>query len=737
MRRRIALIGAWLWLCAPLTYASVYGTIRGVVHDTQHRPVGGVSVSVKARVSDWSRTAQTDSEGEFLLVGVPAGRYHVTVSRQGFGPIEQDIEVQSDSSPVLHFALKVAAPDQTVEVSAAPEWINPGSASTESIVSRDEITRTPGASRTNSLAMITDLTPGATMVHDQLHIRGGHQVSWLVDGIPVPNMNIADNVGPLFDPHDIDYLEVHRGGLAAEYGDRTYGVLNIVPRSGFERDNEAELTLGYGSGNETNDHFSLGSHTQRFAYYVGLTGNRTDFGLQPPSMQSLHDLSSSFSGFSSLLYNPDSADQFRLVGSVRQDHYQVPNTPEQQDSGIRDTQREHDAFLNVSWMRVLGPGVTLTVAPFLHLNHAAYDGGPGDTPVIANDRHDSTYAGGEASVAMVSRRHNLRAGFSSWGENEKSFLGLNSPMASGPAFRQTQSLWGDVEAFYLEDQYRATSWFTMTGGVRLTRFTGSVAETAASPRAGAALRLPGLNWVLRGFYGRYYQPPPLTTASGPLLALALGQGFGFLPLHGERDEQREVGLAIPFHGWAIDLSHYHTNARNFFDHTPLGNSNLFFPVTIAGARLRGWEAAVRSPRLFRDTHLRLAYAHQYAQGTGDVTGGLTDFSPPETGFFYLDHDQRNTVTGGFETGLPWRTWLSGNVSAGSGFLDGDGPAHLPGHSSVDLSIGRSFGERLSVSVTALNLANQRFLLDNSNTFGGTHYNFPRQVLVSLTYRFHY
>src|SRR5579871_3884157 len=46
---------------------------------------------------------------------------------------------------------------------------------------RAEIAELPGASRTNSLDFVTAYTPGAYMVHDQLHIRGGHQVSWLVD----------------------------------------------------------------------------------------------------------------------------------------------------------------------------------------------------------------------------------------------------------------------------------------------------------------------------------------------------------------------------------------------------------------------------------------------------------------------------------------------------------------------------------------------------------------------------
>ncbi len=723
--------------CASLGHASVFGTVQGVVHDPDHRPVEGVAVTLRSRTSEWSQSLVTDSEGGFRFLAVPAGRYLVAVSHPGFNSLEQMVEVQSGSAPVLHFALKIAPMNMTVQVSADPEWINTDSPSAGSIVSRKEIAQSPGADRTNSLAMITNFVPGATIVHDQLHIRGGHQVSWLIDGVTIPNTNIATNVGPQFDPHDIDYLEIKRGGYSSEYGDRTFGIFNVVPRSGFERDNEAELTLSYGSLNETNDHLSFGSHTQRFAYYVGLTGNRTDAGLQPPSSEILHDLSSSASGFTSMTYNPDGANQLRLVGSVRADHYQVPNTQEQQDSGAQDVQKERDAFVNFSWVHVLGPGTLLTVSPFYHHNRAAFVGGLEDNRVIATDDHKSDYAGGEMSLSHVTKRHNLRLGFSAWSQRERSLLSLGSDSPADSTLGQLRTDWGEVEAAYAEDQFRITPLLTLTGGLRLTHFSGNISENAASPRLGAAFRIPRLNWVARGFYGRYYQPPPLATVSGPLLDLALQEGFGYLPLYGERDEQYELGLAVPILGWAIDLSHFHTNAHNFFDHTPLGNADIFFPVTIESARIRGWEAMVRSPRLFNRADLHLVYSRQYAQGRGPITGGLTDFSPPESDLFYLDHDQRDTLAGGFETELPRKAWIAGNLAFGSGFLDGDGPAHLPSHTTFDLSFGKSFGESFSARVTALNLTDARYLLDNSNSFGGTHYNFPRQIAVTLRYRFHY
>ena len=65
------------------------------------------------------------------------------------------------------------------------------------------------------------------------------------------------------------------------------------------------------------------------------------------------------------------------------------------------------------------------------------------------------------------------------------------------------------------------------------------------------------------------------------------------------------------------------------------------------------------------------------------------------------------------------------------------PAHLPGHTSFDLSASRAISEAVTVSLTSLNLANRRYLLDNSATFGGTHYAEPRQIYVQLRYRFHF
>ena len=214
----------WKWtlpllimtLYAGAALATIFGTVQGVVHDPDHRPVAGAMVMLKSANSSWSQTTTTDENGEFRVQAVPIGEYVIAVSAKGFDVAKQKITVLSGTAPVLHFPLAIAALNQKVVVSGTTEAPNVETVTPTTMVNRAQISQTPGADRANSLQMITDFVPGAYITHDQLHIRGGHQVSWLIDGVPIPNTNIASNLGPQIDPQDIDYLEVQRGSYDAE-----------------------------------------------------------------------------------------------------------------------------------------------------------------------------------------------------------------------------------------------------------------------------------------------------------------------------------------------------------------------------------------------------------------------------------------------------------------------------------------------------------------------------------------
>jgi outer membrane receptor protein involved in Fe transport len=131
-----------------------------------------------------------------------------------------------------------------------------------------------------------------------------------------------------------------------------------------------------------------------------------------------------------------------------------------------------------------------------------------------------------------------------------------------------------------------------------------------------------------------------------------------------------------------------------------------------------------------------------AQYLGQPLGGLLEGAgEPDDGtdctkaYCYLDHDQRVTVSAGFQLLMPGKTNLSANVVYGSGVLAGDGPNHLPEHTTADAYVSKSFGERVQLGITVLNLANSRFPFDVSSSFAGSHFNNPREIYGSVRYRF--
>jgi len=743
--QRISLFIVILVLIATTALATVFGTVRGIIHDPQHRPVSDTKVVLKARISDYTQTVQSDVNGDFHFDAVPLGEYTVTVSQPNFVPQRKNITVLSGTAPILHFELLLAAQNQSITVSAEDGPAQGESITPTGVVDREEISQTPGATRANSLAMITNYVPGAYLTHDQLHVRGGHQVSWLVDGVPIPNTNIASNLGPQIDPKDIDTVEMQRGSYSADFGDRTYGVFNVAPRTGFERNNEAELVAGFGTFYQSDDQLNFGGHTNRFAYYASANGNRTGLGLQTPTSAVIHDRANGYGGFASLIYNADSQDQLRFVTSLRRDYYQIPFDPVDPNIKpgelLRDANRESDAFVTFSWVRTFSPGLVLTVSPFYHFNSADYASNPSDTPTAATQDRSSKYEGGQATLAYVKGRNNARAGIYGFGQQDTQLFGLLFNDGSGRSpLRDTENVSGGLSALYAEDQFRLTSLLTLNAGIRQTHFSGSVVENAASPRFGAAFRIPKLHWVFRGFYGHFYQAPPLITLSGPSLQqIVTNQGFAFTPLRGERDEESQFGVTIPFKTWTLDADTFRTRAKNFFDHNNLNNSDIFFPLTINGALVRGWELTLRSPRIKNRGQLYLTYSNQIALGRGVINGGLIPPGTiPSNDFFTLDHDQRNTLHFGGNINLPWQSYASTDVYYASGFSNGNPPpSHLQGHTTFDLSLGKNFGERFSVSVSAINVANRGVLLDNSFTFGGTHFLNPRELVVQLRYRFHY
>ena len=190
-----------------------------------------------------------------------------------------------------------------------------------------------------------------------------------------------------------------------------------------------------------------------------------------------------------------------------------------------------------------------------------------------------------------------------------SFGAVFNDGSGNPPFADTEHPTGGLAAFFVDDKFNPFRWLTLTAGLRPTHFSGNngFSENAISPRFGAALTIPRLNWTFRGFYGHFYQAPPLVTASGPLLNFCTESDCGFITLQGERDEEFQFGVTIPYRGWVVDADTFRTRVNNFFDHDVIGESNLFFPLTIEHALIRGMGSytSLPAPRASRSTSSRL------------------------------------------------------------------------------------------------------------------------------------
>ena len=169
---------------------------------------------------------------------------------------------------------------------------------------------------------------------------------------------------------------------------------------------------------QTNDQVNFGNHSERFAYFGSVNGNRSGYGLETPGPLVSHDRVWGLGGFGSLIWNPDPSNQLRFVTSVRRDDYQIPNDQSATNAGIRDVERERDVLSTFSWVHTFAPGLLLTTSPFVHFNRANYDGDPNDTPLSTVQHLDSTYAGAQITLSAVTQNHNARAGIYGFGQSD-------------------------------------------------------------------------------------------------------------------------------------------------------------------------------------------------------------------------------------------------------------------------------------------------------------------------------
>ncbi|HXI92871.1 MAG TPA: TonB-dependent receptor [Blastocatellia bacterium] len=775
--------------CVATAWADTRGVIGGRVTDPQNAAVSQASVALTNKIDGRRLETTTDDEGSFEFRFVNVGEYTITVASTGFSVVSVRTVVTSGQRVEINFTLKeIRVAGEEVNVTSTQEVLDPRGSSITTGFSMTDVSHLAGASE--STAGLEAHTGTAWRSQEHLHIRGAHQIGYQINGINIPDLSIFGAITPFIDPRNIKFTEVTTGGLAAEYGNRTAGIVNTLVRSGFDHGyGRGEIELSGGNLSRGSIFANFGSHrSEKFAYYVQGTALTSGRGFNPPpdsitpldlnkngradvldepGSQSRHNYRRTFQGFTNLEWRPTSQDAFNFVMGAFRSDFQVPNTLEQQSFGRDYIQLERDQFQNLQWTRVMSSARLLTIGLYHHFTKLETDGRADDpSNPLASDNRRANYYGGKADFIERTSRHLMKLGVEIYDSRLNDDFGLlpnpaNPQRLAAPVASRVPSR-AIEESVYAQDQFDATDRLTLSCGVRADFFQARydlrtrphINEEYAfvSPRIGFAYRLGKRDAVLFGNFAYLFLPPPIEFFELPNNSGAI-DGFSFTPVKPEKDVQYDIGLKFAVRRFRVRVNQWFKRQNGFLDHLQLAslsgtgeliNPNIFLPVNLDRARTYGLESFVEAPA-YRGLRIYVNYSLNYAQAVGGVINGFNDGSPPERSYFFLDHDQRHQVYVGAD--YQWEklhAFANASYAFGSGFPDASDSlfgqcvtrnCRLPAHSVVNLAFGKVFANRVEGKIEIEDITNSVYPINLGSEFNGSHFSAPRLAMLRLAYRF--
>lgn len=214
------------------------GTIAGRVTDEHGVALAGARVGLAAT----GRTATTDSRGEFRLADVPAGRYRLDVTADGFaGASLARLRVRAGRTSRARLALTALEPELAeIVVTTSSYALAYNQPQAHTILTQADVQAVPKLAD-EPLRSVQRL-PGsaAAGVSAQSHIRGGeyNETRMVLDGVPLDEpFHLKNLLTPVtvFDARAIESIDVYSGGFSAAYGGAMSGVIDIATLSPPEK----------------------------------------------------------------------------------------------------------------------------------------------------------------------------------------------------------------------------------------------------------------------------------------------------------------------------------------------------------------------------------------------------------------------------------------------------------------------------------------------------------------------
>jgi len=218
------------------------GVIQGTVTDASGAVVPGVTVEAKNADTNLVRTQTTATDGRFIFLQLPTGRYNVTYALSGFATlIHQDITLTVGQSVTLTAEMKVSNVSETVRVDAASPVVETLRSSSASTLNQMTVESTPILGR--KFEDLLTLTPGVSVVQgpdgDEITFAGQRGIfnNISLDGGDFNNGFFGEQAGGQRAAIDITLeavkeFQVIATGAPAEFGRTAGGVVNVITKSG-------------------------------------------------------------------------------------------------------------------------------------------------------------------------------------------------------------------------------------------------------------------------------------------------------------------------------------------------------------------------------------------------------------------------------------------------------------------------------------------------------------------------
>ena len=216
--------------------------LSGQVLDPSGAAVPNAKVTVKNLATGATRTTQTDSGGDYVLVNLPPGRYEVTIEATGFTKVTvPELILTIGQAAEFNPQLKMASgPETSITVEGTTEVIETSRTGVADTVDSRRINNLPINGRnyinftlTNSQAARDNAPSIGAAPTSGLNFAGqrarSNQVS--VDGADAVD-NSVNGVRATVSQEAVQEFQLIISNYNAEFGRATGGVVNIVTKSG-------------------------------------------------------------------------------------------------------------------------------------------------------------------------------------------------------------------------------------------------------------------------------------------------------------------------------------------------------------------------------------------------------------------------------------------------------------------------------------------------------------------------